>query len=55
MRVIYRFAGEFIPSARPDNPSKPVIAPGGAKPTGGAKVDAETGDVTTEGDKKVYQ
>ena len=55
MRIIYRFAGEVLPAARPDNPSKPVVTPAGAKSPAGAKVDANTGDVTTEADKKVYQ
>jgi hypothetical protein len=50
MRVVYRFAGEEVPSARPDNP-KPNTAGTGApsaKPAntaGNIKVDAETGDV----------
>jgi hypothetical protein len=30
MRLIYRFAGEVLPAARPDNPSKPVIVPAGS-------------------------
>ncbi len=54
MRLVYRFAGEVLPTARPDNPSKPVIQPKGtARPAG--KVDTDTGDVTTEADKEIYQ
>jgi hypothetical protein len=50
MRIVYRFAGETQPSARPDAPhskQKPTIE----KVDAGIKVDSETGDVKTDADK----
>jgi hypothetical protein len=53
MRIVYRFAGETLPSARPDAPhSKVPTAPGGRTTPGdenadglAVQIDSETGDV----------
>jgi hypothetical protein len=45
LRVVYRFAGEVLPSARPDAP-RTQAAPQ-PHPAKGVSVDAGTGDVTT--------
>jgi hypothetical protein len=48
LRVVYRFAGEAVPTDRPDSPRPQAVArPAGAKPGAAPnlKVDAETGDV----------
>ncbi len=53
MRIVYRFAGEVLPAARPDNPSPAAIVKPAA--AAGARVDSDTGDVKTDADKQVYQ
>ncbi len=51
LRIVYRFAGETLPSDRPDAPghivTKPGTTPGNIDKKASAKVDAQTGDVST--------
>ncbi len=47
LRVVYRFAGEVLPSARPDNPrAQAMPSVKSAKSVDGVSVDADSGDVT---------
>ena len=53
LRVVYRFAGEQLPSDRPDNPkpqAKPKGPAGTASSAGNLKIDAESGEVTVKGE-----
>lgn len=50
LRVVYRFAGEVMPSDRPDRARAPITPTGGAGfNPGGLKTDAETGEVQVKG------
>jgi hypothetical protein len=51
MRVVYRFAGEALPAARPDNPSPKTKAPPGAGRNAAqpyVEIDSDTGEVKTQ-------
>jgi len=48
LRVVYRFAGEVLPSDRPDAPAHAAAKPKGSGNPGGIKVDTATGEVTTK-------
>ncbi len=45
LRIVYRFAGEVVPQARPDNPK--AVAKASAR-SAGIRVDAQTGEVETK-------
>jgi hypothetical protein len=49
LRVVYRFAGEVVPSDRPDTPKAP-ITPSGNTGSPNLKIDAETGEVKVKGE-----
>jgi len=50
LRVVYRFAGEVLPSDRPDRARAPIMPTGVAGPSpGGLSIDAHTGEVSVKG------
>ena len=51
LRVVYRFAGEVVPSDRPDRAKAPIQPAGGAGGSPNLKTDAETGEVKVKNPK----